>query len=416
MQKIVIKGNKKLNGRIRISGAKNSALPIMAASLLTKESVILHNIPKLGDVDIMSKLLQELGVELNFVDNTIKIVADISKINDFVNNPLLKCIRYSTHLIGALLQQFKEISLPLPGGCVIGTRRLDSHLLGFKNMGAKVSINDDMLRVSAEELHGCDVRLEFPSVGATENLLIAASTANGNSTIKNVAQEPEIVDLANFLNSMGAKITGAGESVIQIKGVSELSGTEYSIIPDRIETGTYIAAAGVTNGDLILEKTNPNHLEAVLEKFVQTGMVIDQEGNNLHVRASDQINPVNVITETYPGFPTDMQPIITTLLARANGESIVQEKIYDSRFNHVPELCKMGAKMRINSDFLYISGIDELNGAEIEASDIRCGGALILAGLCAKGKTTITGVNQILRGYENPVEKLKNVGAQISLC
>ena len=416
MPKIVVIGKKKLCGKIRISGAKNSALPILAAALLTKNSVLLHNIPKLGDVSVMSELLRSLGVKLNFSDNIIEMKADLLKLDNLENNPLLTRIRYSVHLIGALLPQFKEVTIPLPGGCVIGTRKLDSHLLGFKSMGAKVVFKNGFIKVSAEQLHGCNVKLEYPSVGATENLLIAASLAEGNSVIENVAREPEIVDLANFLNSMGAKIAGAGSGCIRVRGVDELGGTDYSIIPDRIETGTYIVATAVTNGDVILENTNPNHLKAVVTKIQETGVDIEEDDGDLHVRSLGKFDSVDFVTATYPGFPTDMQPIITPLLATAVGRSSIRETIYDNRFTHIPELLKMGADINLEGDVIRVSGVKELVGAKIKANDIRCGGALILAGLCAKGKTIITGIDQILRGYENPVVKLRNVGAEISLC
>lgn len=414
MSTIIIHGGKELNGKINISGAKNSALPIMAASLLTSEQVVLSNIPKLGDVRIMSDLIRSIGAKVGINENTITLKADSLHVEDLWHNALMTKIRYSTHLIGALLPHFKEVTIPTPGGCSIGTRRLDSHLLGFKSMGAKIDLHNEYIRISANELHGCNARLEFPSVGATENLIAAASVAKGNSIIENVAKEPEIIDLANFLNSMGAKISGAGTETIRIEGVDELSGTEYSIIPDRIETGTYVIAAAVTNGNLILKNAS-DQCENVLAKLKEAGVKIDKVKSDLHVTSSGNRHPINVITEVYPGFPTDMQPLITTLLSITTGDSVIKETIYDGRFNHVPELQKMGAKIKVMDDTLHISGVEKLKGEKICARDIRAGGSLMLAGLCAQGKTEITGVDQILRGYEDPTEKLRGVGADIVL-
>jgi UDP-N-acetylglucosamine 1-carboxyvinyltransferase len=384
--------------------------------LLTNDDVILHNIPQLGDVYVMLQLLSSLGVKVKFEKHTIRLKARIPTIEKLAYNQLTNKIRYSTHLIGALLPQFKEVKISLPGGCVIGTRRLDSHLLGFKHMGAKITVEDGFIKIRAEELHGCQIRLKYPSVGATENLMIAACLAKGVSVIENVAKEPEIVDLANFINSMGGKITGAGTSIIRIQGVDSLSGTEYTIIPDRIETGTYIVAAAITHGELLLKHADISQLEAVVAKFRKVGICIDKIDEGLYVMGHNKLNPVDIVTEVYPGFPTDMQPIATTLLSIAKGQSSLKETIYDSRFTHVPELLKMGADIAVTGDTLLVTGVEGLRGAETEALDIRMGGSLILAGLCAKGKTLITGVEQIFRGYETPIGKLQKVGAKLYLA
>jgi len=413
MKKIVIKGGKKLKGDISISGAKNSALPIMAASLLTKEEIVLHNVPRLEDIKKMANVLHNIGVKINFDNNIIKLKSDKIKTNGIINNSSTREIRYSTHLIGALLPQIKKIIIPLPGGCKIGTRRIDSHILGLSKLGANVDVTEGRIKVSADELKGSQMKFEYPSVGATENIMIAACLAENTTTIENVAKEPEIVDLANFLNSMGGDIRGAGTDVIRINGVKKLYSTEHTLIPDRIETGTYIVAAAITKGDVLIKNADLNLLESVVSKMHKVGVNIEESIDGIRVTSSERFDSTDVVTEVYPGFPTDMQPIITPLLALAKGESTIKETIFDNRFNHVPELLKMGAKMKVEGDTIFISGVKKLIGANVESIDIRSGGGLMLAGLSAKGRTIINEVNQILRGYENPIEKLRGIGAEI---
>jgi UDP-N-acetylglucosamine 1-carboxyvinyltransferase len=413
MEKIVIKGGRKLKGDINVSGAKNAALPILAASLLTKKEVILHNIPRLGDVHIMTELVRSAGAKIEFKNNTISVKATNLTGKALSDNPLANEIRYSTHMIGALLPRVKKIRIPFPGGCAIGTRILDSYILGLTKLGAKIEIKNEHITAELNELHGSHIMLEYPSVSGTENTMILACLAKGASTIENIAKEPEIVDLANFLNSMGAEISGAGTDVIKINGVDELGSTEYTIIPDRVETGTYMVAAAITNGDILLKDTRLSLLESVVLKLREIGVEIEEVNEGVHITSSSKFHPVDIVTEVYPGFPTDMQPIVAPLLSIADGESTIKETIFDRRFNHVPELRKMGADIKVSGDTIFINGVSKLKGAEVEALDIRSGGSLVLAGLIAEGETTIYGVHQVFRGYEKPLEKLKNVGAEL---
>jgi UDP-N-acetylglucosamine 1-carboxyvinyltransferase len=411
--KIVIKGGKKLKGIINISGAKNAALPIIAASLLTKKEVFLHNIPRLGDVQIMTELARSAGAKIEFKNNTMSIKATNLTGKALSDNASANEIRYSIHMIGALLPRVKKIRIPFPGGCAIGTRRLDSYVLGLTKLGAKIEIKNEHITAESNELHGSHIMLEYPSVSATENTIIVGCLARGSSTIENVAKEPEIVDLANFLNSMGAEISGAGTDVIKINGVDELNGAEYTIIPDRIETGTYLVATAITNGDILIKNTDLSLLESVVSKLREVGVEIEEVDEGVRVTSSNNLHPVDVVTEVHPGFPTDMQPITTPLLSITGGESTIKETIFDSRFNHVPELRKMGADLKVGGDTIFIKGVNTLRGAEVEALDIRSGGSLVLAGLIAEGQTTINGAYQIFRGYENPLEKLKSIGAEL---
>lgn len=413
MERIVIKGGRKLEGTIHISGAKNAALPIIAASLLTKEEVILHNIPRLGDISLMIELIRSVGAKVDLKNNTIRIKVEKLRAKTLSDNVLVSKIRYSTHLIGALLPQLGEINIPFPGGCKIGTRKLDSHIKGLTGLGAKVIVKDGHIKAKSDGLEGSHIVLEYPSVGGTENIMIAACLAKGTSIIENTAKEPEIIDLANFLNSMGADISGAGTGVIRINGNNELSGTEYTIIPDRMETGTYMVAATITNGDVLIKDTDLSLLESVVSKLREIGVEIEEVDGGVRVISSDKFHPVDIVTEVYPGFPTDMQPIITPLLSIVDGESTIKETIFDDRFNHVPELRKMGADIKVSGDTLFITGISKLEGAEVEALDLRSGGSLVLAGLIAEGETTIYRAYQVFRGYEKPLEKLKNVGAEL---
>lgn len=412
MEKLIIMGGKRLEGTIRISGAKNAVLPIIAGALLTKEEVILNNIPLLQDVQMMAELAQSMGAKIRFKDNTMHI-----RPHDIVEKEMPKSlageIRYSLLMFGALLHRFKKIKVPLPGGCVIGARKIDSHIIGLSALGAEIKVNERYIEARTDGLNGADITLEFPSVGATENTMIAACLAEGASVVRNAAKEPEIVDLANFLNSMGAEIKGAGTDTIKINGVENLSGTNYSIISDRINTGTYMVAAAITRGNILLENTDLNLLKSVVDKLREIGVEITETEEGIKVIATDVIQPANVTTEVYPGFPTDMQPIITPLLVLADGESMIKETIFDNRFNHVPELRMMGTDIEIEGDTAIVNGVDRLRGAKVTASDLRAGAALVLAGLVAEGKTEIDNVYQIDRGYENIEGKLRDVGAEI---
>ena len=415
MERIVIKGGRKLKGNINISGAKNAALPIIAASLLTKKEVILHNVPLSMDVHMMTDLVRSTGAKVGFENDVMRIQAVKVRGGPLSDNVLASEIRSVNGLLGALLHRLKRIKVPLPGGCEIGTRKIDLHISALTKLGAEVDITKTHIIAKSNELYGCRVVLPYPSVGVTENTVIAASLAKGASTIENAANEPEIVDLANFLNSMGAEIKGAGTSVIKINGVEELGGTDYTIISDRIETGTYMVAAAITNGDILLKNADLSLLERVALILNEIGVEIEEVNEGVHITSSGRFHPVDIITEPYPGFPTDMQPIITPLLSIADGESTIKESIFDRRFNHVPELIKMGADMKINGDTLFIKGPSKLKGAKVKALDLRSGGSLVLAGLIAEGETTIDGVHQFFRGYEKPLSKLKSVGANCTL-
>jgi UDP-N-acetylglucosamine 1-carboxyvinyltransferase len=417
MEKIVIEGGRRLSGSVSISGAKNAALPIMVASLLTKDETVLNNVPRLGDVQIMAEILKSIGVKIEFVGNTLRLKADNIMADALSHNLLTQDIRYSIHLIGALLPQFNRIRITLPGGCKIGTRRIDSHILGLTKLGARINVSNEHIEATADEFYGSSIKLEYPSVGATENILIAASVAKGTTTIENPAKEPEIVDLANFLGSMGAEIDGAGTNTIKISGASRLRGRHHTIIPDRIETGTYLVAAAATHSDVLVSDTDPSLLTSVTSKLREIGVEIEEGSRDIYVRVnpSDKLHPADIITAVYPGFPTDMQPIMAPLLSMAEGESSIKETIFDHRFNHAPELVKMGARIRAEGDTLLIRGMSCLRGAEVEASDIRSGGALVVAGMVAKGKTVINGADQIYRGYENIIDKFCKIGATCSV-
>lgn len=415
MEKILIKGRRRIKGCIPISGSKNAALPIIAAALLSNKKVFLRNIPNIADVHVMIELVNCMGAKVHFRKDTLSVEAAEITVGALAHNPLANKVRYSIHLIGALISRFNEIQLPLPGGCKIGTRKLDSYILTLTSLGANVRIKDGNIKVQSGELHGSHIALGYPSVCATENAIIAASRATGTSIIENSAKEPEIVDLANFLNSMGAKIRGAGTERIEVVGVDALSGTDYTIIPDRIETGTFMVAAAITNGEVMLENTTIKLMGSVVSKLSEAGMEIHESNGTVHAASQDFVYPVDIVTAVYPDFPTDMQPIVTPLLTLANGRSTIKETMYENRFTHARELRKMGADIAINGDTLIVSGPTRLVGADVEAQDIRCGASVLLAGLAAEGKTLVQNASQIFRGYEDPITKLKNVGACLEL-
>jgi len=324
-------------------------------------------------------------------------------------------IRSVNGMFGALLHRLRTLKLPLPGGCEIGARKIDLHISSLQELGVRINTDKTHLIAKSEELHGCSTVLPYPSVGVTENLMIAACLAKGVSTIANAAKEPEVVDLANFLNSMGAEIEGAGTDFVKINGVDELSGTNHTVIPDRIETGTYVTAAAITNGDILLRNVDLSLLESVVKLVESVGVNIQRFEKDVRATSSGEFHPMDIITEPYPGFPTDMQPIITPLLVMADGVSTIKETIFERRFNHVTELIKMGADMKIKDNELFIKGPSKLKGTKVEALDLRAGGSLMLAGLVAEGQTIIAGAHQIFRGYENPLAKLRKVGANCTL-
>jgi UDP-N-acetylglucosamine 1-carboxyvinyltransferase len=415
MDKITIVGGRRLQGEITMSGAKNAALPILAASLSTGKEVVLHSIPMVRDVHVMIELMRACGARVEVAGDTVRVEASRLDGDSLLDNPLVHEIRYSIHLLTALLPRVKKVAIGAPGGCVIGVRRLDSFIVGLTELGAEIRARNDVITARLTKLHGSHIVLEYPSVSATESTIMAACLSEGKSIIRNVAKEPEIVDLANFLNSMGARIVGVGTDIIEVEGVDELGGAEHTIIPDRVETGTYMVAAAVTGGDVVLKNTKLDHLESVVTTLKRIGVKIEDLGSGTRVSLTGRLCATDIVTEVYTGFPTDMQPIVTPLLAIASGESRIRETIFEHRFNHVPELVKMGADIRTVADTMFVRGPREMRGAEVGALDLRSGASLVLAGLAARGETIIDGAEQIFRGYEDLLGKLKRVGAKCAL-
>ncbi|MCI0490089.1 MAG: UDP-N-acetylglucosamine 1-carboxyvinyltransferase [Blastocatellia bacterium] len=414
MDKFRIKGGRRLEGRVQISGAKNSALPCMAATLLTPETVTLHNLPYVRDIITMRRLLEDLGSTVLMPElRTLKISA--AKV-EFFEAPydLVKTMRASVLALGPLLARFGEARVSMPGGCAIGQRPIDLHLSGFEKLGAEVTLEGGDVVARARRLQGREIYFDKVTVTGTENLMMAASLAEGRTSLINAACEPEVIDLAELLNKMGARIEGAGRSTITIEGVKELGGAEHTIIPDRIETGTFVAAAAITGGALDIVNCCPQHITAVIDKLRETGIEIEQPNAfSLSVRAKDKIRPSNVTTLPYPGFPTDMQAQYMALMTLAGGTSTINETIFENRFMHASELLRMGARIRISGHQAVVEGNTRLTGARLLASDLRASASLVLAGLAAEGETVIDRVYHIDRGYEKIEEKLRSVGAEI---
>lgn len=414
MDKFKIIGGRPLEGRIAISGAKNSALPCMAAALLTPETVTLHNLPYVRDIITMRRLLEDLGCTALMPElRTLNINA--SKVEIFeAPYELVKTMRASVLALGPLLARFGEARVSLPGGCAIGQRPIDLHLTGFEKLGAKVSIESGDVVARAQRLQGAEIDFNIVTVTGTENLMMAAALADGITILNNAAREPEIVDLAELLNKMGGRIEGAGQSSIRIEGVKELGGAEHTIIADRIEAGTFIAAAAITGGELEIVNCNPQHIHSTISKFRSTGVTIEQPNAfSLRIKAAEHTRPSDVTTHAHPGFPTDMQAQYMTLMTIAEGISVITETIFENRFMHAAELRRMGAKIKINARQAIVEGCTGLMGARLQASDLRASASLVLAGLAAKGVSTIDRVYHIDRGYEKIEEKLRSVGAQI---
>lgn len=413
MAKILIQGGKPLNGSIRVSGAKNAALPVMAATLLSTEPVVLKNVPDLNDVNTMARVLQALGVSFKKLDSGIYSFDASGNIGEEAPYELVKTMRASFFVMGPLLARLKKARVPLPGGCAIGVRPVNIHLKGFEALGAKVSIEGGCAVAVAEKLIGNKIMLDFPSVGATENLMMAAALAEGSSTIENAAQEPEIIDLANFLNALGAKISGAGSPVIKIDGVSRLGGAEYSIIPDRIEAGTFMVLGSICKGKIRVDKCDPEHQHALINKLREMGAKIDLGEDFVDVSAPDGLKGIEVKTLPFPGFPTDMQAQLMVAMCVAKGTSFITETIFENRFMHVSELARMGANVNTHDRTAVINGVESLKGAPVSATDLRAGAAMVLAGLIAEGKTEISQVYHIDRGYEDLTGRLQKLGASI---
>ncbi len=412
MEKIVIEGGTKLKGEVKISGAKNSALPIMAASILSSGESIISNTPHVRDVITMGNLLARLGIGFNIQNG--RAALNNSSISS-VEAPydLVKTMRASVLVLGPLLARMGEAAVSLPGGCAIGARPINLHIMGLKKMGAEITLSHGYIRVRAKQLRGATIYFDVPTVTGTENMMMAAVLADGVTVIENAACEPEIIDLAVALISMGADISGAGSNIIRIKGVSSLNPLDYSIIPDRIETGTFIAAAGITRGDIRIRSCNPGHLKAVIDKMNEAGLKITYENNILNVKGPERPEHVDIKTMYYPGFPTDMQAQFMALMSVSGGTSLITENIFENRFMHVAELKRMGADIKVEGSTATVRGASALKGAPVMATDLRASASLVLAGLAAEGTTVVDRIYHLDRGYEKIEEKLKQLGAQI---
>jgi len=414
MKQIKIVGGQKLSGTIRISGAKNSAVALIPASILSDDVVKIDNIPNISDIEALKEILKYLGAKVKLEDGIIKI--DPSTIlNKEVPKEISSKLRASYYFMAALLGKFKYVEMYFPGGCKIGARPIDQTLKGFKALGATVKEENNKFVISAEELKGGHVYLDMPSVGATINTMLVAVKAKGLTIIENAAKEPEIVNVATFLNNMGAKITGAGTSEIRIRGVEHLHGCFTEVIPDRIETGTYIIAGAMLGDNLRIENIIPDHVESLTLKLKEMGVNMELGRDYIILNSGEKLKPVSVKTQGYPGFPTDLQQPLTTFLTQCTGVSTLEETIYENRFQNVPYLNKMGANIEIKGKKIKIKGPTNLKGKKVTATDLRAGACLVLAALVAKGETTIKDIEHVLRGYENIIEKLTNVGAKISL-
>lgn len=411
--KIIIRGGKRLTGKVKISGAKNAALPLLAATILIPEPITLTNLPSLLDIQTMFDVLRTLGVD--FEINGKAAVINTANLNKYEAPYEQVCkMRASAVVMGGLLTRFKKASVPLPGGCNIGLRPINLHLDGLRKLGAEIVVQQGYVKLSAKRLKGAEIYLDFPSVGATENLIMAACLATGETIIDNAAKEPEIVELANFLNKAGAQISGAGSDIIKITGVKELKSTTYQIIPDRIETGTYVIAAAITKGNIIFEGAEFDHLHTVVTKLEETGVVFEKKDSQMRVYVKKDLLPVNIRTSPYPGFPTDLQAQYMALMSITEGISVIIESVFENRFMHVGELCRMGADIKVDNHTAIVRGVKTLSGAQVTATDLRASAALILAGLVAKGETQISGIDHLDRGYEYMEEKLAKLGAQIT--
>ena len=413
MEKFVINGGRSLNGKVRISGAKNAAVAILPAVLLSEETCIIDNLPNISDVNAILRVIKELGADVRYINKgTVEINA--KNVNThIVTKQMAENMRASSYFLGALLGRMNKARVAPPGGCDFGVRPIDQHIKGFEALGAKMSFESGMVDGKAFALKGASIYLDVVSVGATVNIMLAAVKAQGLTVIENAAREPHIVDLANFLNSMGANIMGAGTGVIKIRGVEKLHGTAYSIIPDQIEAGTYMTAVVATGGDVVIDNVIPKHLESITAKLREIGAEIEEYDESLRVFMAERPRKCNVKTMPHPGFPTDMQPQIATLLTIAGGTSIVTEGVWDNRFRYVEQLTVMGADIQVDGKSAIITGVDYLKAAPVRAVDLRAGAAMIIAGLVARGTTEVEDIIYIDRGYENVVEKFTDLGADI---
>lgn len=414
MEQYVIKGGNPLYGEVEIGGAKNAALAILAAAIMTDETVTIDNLPNVRDINVLLQAIEEIGAHVERVDiHKVKINGSfIRGVN--VDNEFIRRIRASYYLIGALLGKYKHAEVALPGGCDIGSRPIDLHMKGFRSMGADIDIAHGLVIARAKELKGTHIYMDKVSVGATINIMMAAAMADGKTVIENAAKEPHVVDVANFLNSMGANIRGAGTDVIRIVGVEKLHATEYSVIPDQIEAGTFMFAVAATGGNVLVKDVIPKHLEATTAKLLEVGCQVEEFDDSVRVISDGHLKHTQVTTLPYPGFPTDMQPQMAVLLGIAEGTSTVTESIFENRFKYVDELTRMGANIKVESNIAIISGVKRYTGARVNAPDLRAGAALVIAGLAADGITVVDDIYYIQRGYEALEEKLTKIGAKIA--
>lgn len=414
MEQYVIKGGNPLYGEVEIGGAKNAALAILAAAIMTDETVTIDNLPNVRDINVLLQAIEEIGAHVERVDiHKVKINGSfIRGVN--VDNEFIRRIRASYYLIGALLGKYKHAEVALPGGCDIGSRPIDLHMKGFRSMGADIDIAHDLVIARAKELKGTHIYMDKVSVGATINIMMAAAMADGKTVIENAAKEPHVVDVANFLNSMGANIRGAGTDVIRIVGVEKLHATEYSVIPDQIEVGTFMFAVAAAGGNVLVKNVIPKHLEATTAKLLEVGCQVEEFDDSVRVISDGHLKHTQVTTLPYPGFPTDMQPQMAVLLGIAEGTSTVTESIFENRFKYVDELTRMGADIKVESNIAIISGVKRYTGARVNAPDLRAGAALVIAGLAAEGITVVDDIYYIQRGYEALEEKLTKIGAKIA--
>ena len=414
MSSYIIEGGKRLEGEIYVSGSKNAALPIMAATILNKGISKLYNIPDISDIKIMIEILRRIGC--NIKRNGDRVIIDSSNVHKFeIPEDLMIKMRSSVIIAGALLGTYKEALFSYPGGCEIGARPIDLHLKGFKKLGINISEEYGIIKCIAKDIKGVEIDLDFPSVGATENIILASVLAKGTTIIMNAAMEPEIEDLQNFLNIMGAKIEGAGTSIIRIEGVSQLKDVSYTVMPDRIEAGTFLCAGAITGGKIEVKKAEPKHIRPVIEKLREQGCGIRVEKNIIKLESKKRLKAIDIKTMPYPGFPTDMQSIFVPLLCVSTGTSVVEENIFENKYKYIQELKKMGAKVKTEGRTAIIKGTKKIYGTKVKATDLRGGASVVLAGLIAKGITQVDNIKYILRGYENFDEKLKSLGANINI-
>lgn len=413
MEQFVIRGGRPLSGEVTVSGAKNAAVGLLAASIMADEDVIIRNLPDVSDINILTEAIRDTGAGVKRLSRH-EICLNGSSIKDYVvDNSYIRKMRAGYYLLGAMLGKYHYAEVALPGGCTIGSRPIDQHLKGFEALGAKTRIRNSMIQVEAKELRGANIYFDCSSVGATINVMMAAVFAKGRTVLENAAKEPHVVDAANFLNSMGAKIKGAGTDVIRIDGVAKLHGTDYTVIPDQIEAGTFMAAAAATRGDIVIKNVIPKHLECISSKLREIGFTVEEYDDAVRVCTEKELRPVRVKTLPYPGFPTDMQPQIAVVLSTVTGTSYITETIFENRFKYADELKRMGAGIVVEGNRATVNGTQELNGAQLVAPDLRAGAALVIAALAANGDSVLEDIQYILRGYEDFPAKLRGLGGLI---